>query len=507
MNATQAGPGGGDYRSILSGAAQNVAGIGIAAVALLVVQVLMTRTLGSAGYGIVTILTQAAFVASFATRAGMDMAVLRDVAVDAGVGEWRRIKGTVARAAGIAVAVSIAVGVVLIAVAEPISTLFNLDRSEHRWAIEAAVAGLPFLALANVWLAATRGLKIMRYTLYIFWAGQNLLWIVLTLLLWQISISPTTSILSYTLSWVVAAGAAGLAWRKESRAWDTTPPEEGWLGKLVRYAGPRAPAALCAQLLFWTDLFVLGYFASRSEVGVYSAALRAGQVVVLFLTSVNLMFGPYVADLYNRGEHARLDDLYKTLTRWIVAATLPVFALIAVTPDGVLGLFGAEFAATGRSALLILVAGQFANILTGSAGFILIMVGRTGWDLVVYAASLLFDVGVAIYLASRYGMEGAALANALTFTLSNLFRLVLVHRFVGIQPYDKRYLRLVVPGIAVVSAMWACLQFFDAGTALDLALIGVVGGFVYLVAYLALGLTPQERRGLSTVMREVRGGS
>ncbi|MDQ4057991.1 MAG: hypothetical protein M3124_02590, partial [Actinomycetota bacterium] len=86
-------PRGGDYRTILSGTAQNVVGIGVAAAALLVIQVLMTRILGSAGYGVVTVLTQAAFVASFATRAGMDMAVLRDVAVDAGTGEWRRIRG------------------------------------------------------------------------------------------------------------------------------------------------------------------------------------------------------------------------------------------------------------------------------------------------------------------------------------------------------------------------------------------------------------------------------
>ena len=44
--------------------------------------------------------------------------------------------------------------------------------------VEAAAIGLPFLALANVWLSATRGLKIMRYTLYIFWAGQPVLWLV-----------------------------------------------------------------------------------------------------------------------------------------------------------------------------------------------------------------------------------------------------------------------------------------------------------------------------------------
>ena len=62
------------------------------------------------------------------------------------------------------------------------------------------------------------------------------------------------------------------------------PPEPGWLDTLLRYAGPRAPAALFAQLLFWTDLFVLTRFAPPADVGVYSAALRAGQIAMLFLT-------------------------------------------------------------------------------------------------------------------------------------------------------------------------------------------------------------------------------
>ena len=497
-------PRGGDYRTILSGTAQNVVGIGVAAAALLVIQVLMTRTLGSAGYGVVTVLTQAAFVASFATRAGMDMAVLRDVAVDAGMGEWRRIRGTVARATWIALAVSAAIAVLLVVFAEPISRVFNVDRDAHRWAVEVAAAGLPFLAVTNVWLAATRGLKIMRYTLYIFWAGQNLLWILLTLLLWTFSTTATASIAAYSLSWAAAAGAAWIAWRRESRTWEIAPPEVGWLSKLARYAGPRAPAALFAQLLFWTDLFVLTYFVNQSEVGVYSAALRAGQVVMLFLTSVNLMFGPYVADLYNRGEHERLDDLYKTLTRWLVAATLPVFALIAIAPDAVMSLFGSEFAEAGRTALLILLAGQLANVVTGSAGFILIMVGRTGWDLLVYVSSLVLDVVLAIWLCSRYGIEGAALANAITFTVSNLFRLTLVHRFVRIQPYDARYLRLLAPGAAAAGAMWAAQRLLDARSPLDLAILGILGGLVYVGAYLVAGLTPQERTSLNNLWTKVR---
>ena len=491
-----AGPGhsGSDHLRILSGTSQNVVGLGVAAVAMLGAQVMMTRALGAPGFGIVTVVTQAAFVLSFATRSGMDMAVLRGVAVEAGVGRYDRVREHVRIAVLIAFGVSTVIAMVGVVGASTIRSLLSIDPERGRYAVEVAALGLPFLALANVWLAATRGLKIMRYTLYIFWAGQPLGWIVLMVAGWTVSRTPWMSALAYSASWAVAAPAAWWSWRRESRSWDAAAMGEGELRALLRYAGPRAPAALFAQLLFWTDLFVLTRYVADSDVGIYSAALRAGQVVVLFLTSVNLMFSPYVADLHNRGEIERLNRLFKTLTRWTLAATVPGFLLIGITPDSVLGIFGAEFG-DGKAALLILIAGQAVNVATGSVGFVLIMVGRTGWDLAVYAFSLVLDVTLAIVLASRYGIEGAAAANAITFTVSNLLRLFLVYRFVGIQPYDRNYLRIIAPALAAAVAMWGVHRAGPEAWAPDVALTAAVGAAVYAAAYAAVGLTPRERAG------------
>jgi O-antigen/teichoic acid export membrane protein len=492
-----------DYLSILSGTSQNVLGIVIAALATLAAQVLMTRTLGAEAFGAVTVLTQGAFVVSFLTRSGMDMAVLRDVAVEVGVGRMPYIRRPVARAVTIAGVVSTLVALIVFLSRDAVADLFSLDAVLREYAVEAAALGLPFLALANVWLSATRGLKIMRYTLYVFWAGQPVVWVLLMLAGWQISETPWMSVLAYSLSWLWAAVAAGYFWRRESRSWDTAPMETGAMSRLFRYAGPRAPAALFSQLLFWTDLFVLTRYASGTEVGVYSAALRAGQVIVLFLTSVSLMFSPFVADLHNRGERDRLDKLFKSLTRWTIAATMPLFLVLLVVPGPALRIFGAEFAG-GQTALLIILAGQFINIATGSVGFVLIMVGRTGWDLLVYAGSLVLNIGLAVWLCPRYGMEGAAIANSVTFALSKWARLALVKRFVDIQPYDRSYGRLLAPSLAAVAAMWGVHLALGAAWALDLTVTAVAGTLVYLGVYLALGLTASEKVGVKRLLARVR---
>jgi O-antigen/teichoic acid export membrane protein len=488
----------GDYLNILSGTSQNVVGIVIAALATFAAQVILTRAFGAEGFGVVTVITQAAFVLSFATRAGMDMAILRDIAVDVGVARHERIRVKVGRAAWIAFGVSAAVGLLGVAAAGSIRRLFDIDPEAGRLVVESAALGLPFLALANVWLSATRGLKIMRYTLYIFWAGQPLMWIVFMFVGWTISKTEWMSALAYSLSWAWAAAMAWLAWRKESRAWNAAPMADGDMARLMRYAAPRAPAALFSQLLFWTDLFVVTNYVSDVDVGIYAAALRAGQILVLFLTSVSLMFSPFVADLHNRGETARLDRLFKVLTRWTLAATMPAFLILAVAPEAVLRIFGADFAG-GQDALLILLAGQLINIATGSVGFVLIMVGRTGWDLIVYGGSFALNLTLAFWLSARYGIEGAAVANAVTFAVSKWARLALVKSFVRIQPYDRDYLRLLAPSGAAALAMWIVHGAVGGAWLTDLAATAAVGLVVYALAYLAWGLTPTERRALSAL--------
>ena len=465
----------------------------------------MGRTLGPDGFGVVTVMTQAAFVTSFLTRAGMDMAVLRDVAIEAGAGRWDRIRVPVARAVAVATVASTLAGALAYVFADEIRSVFSIDDELGRYAVEAAALGLPFLALANVWLSATRGLKIMRYTLYVFWAGQPVGWVLLMVAGWRLSETTWMSTLAYSSSWVLAAIASYVFWRRESAGWEESPMEPGAFSRLVRYAGPRAPAALFSQLLFWTDLFVLTNYVDDVAVGRYSAALRAGQILVLFLTSVSLMFSPFVADLHNRGETQRLDKLFKALTRWTLAATMPAFLLLVIAPRSALAVFGSDFSSeSATAALLIVIAGQFVNVATGSVGFVLIMVGRTGWDLMVYGASLVLNLALAFALCPRYGLVGAGIANAVTFALSKWARLALVRRFVGIQPYDRDYVRLLAPSGIALAVMWALHSAVPGDSLADLGVTAAGGLIAYGLSYLSVGLTPAERRGGARALAHVR---
>jgi O-antigen/teichoic acid export membrane protein len=487
----------GDERTILAGTGQSVIGLAVAILATFLTQVLITRVQGAEIFGVVTLAAEGAVVLAYFSRVGMDMAAVRRVAIEMGQGGRARVRGIVSRAVVIAAVAGAVVAVAAFFGAEPLARALANDRFEAASdAFRAAALAIPFAALVQVYLGATRGLKVMRHTLYVYWMGQPLGWLVLILAGWLVARSAGLTALAYAGSWILATVAAAWAWHRETRTFGVEHPGRGEVGELLRYGAPRAPAALFSHLLFWTDLFVLARFANAFETGIYAAAARAAQVILLFIISVSLMFSPFVADLHARGERDKLDKLFKQLTRWTMALTLPLFVLLAVTPGSALRLFGSEFG-QGKTALLILLLGQLVNVATGTVGFILIMVGRTGWDLVVYAGSLVFDIAAAVLLIGglELGMEGAAIAGALTMALSKLARLALVWKFVHVQPFDRQYARLGIPTFAALAAGVAT-HLLLAGTSwpVDLLGTGIAVGVVYFAVLVAAGLPPKEKR-------------
>jgi len=239
------------------------------------------------------------------------------------------------------------------------------------------------------------------------------------------------------------------------------------------------------------------------DLSVYAACVRVSQALVLFLTAASYMFSPFVADLHERGEHDRLNGLFKSVTRWTLALTVPLLLLFLIAPAQILRLFGSEYDA-GTAWLRILLIGQTVNVSVGAAGFVLIMVGRTTWDLTVYASSFVLDLALALLLIPHLGPTGAAIAQSTTLVFSNTLRLYLVWRFVHIQPYDRDYARILIPTALGALAMLGVHSMLEGPKwALDLLGTGLIGGLVYYTAFLLVGLTPVEK---GSVMRMLNRG-
>jgi O-antigen/teichoic acid export membrane protein len=486
-----------EERTLLVGTAANVIGLAVGVALAFAVQILLGRALAPGGFGLVTIAVQVAFVAAAGSRFGMDMAAVRQVAIGRGAGSVAHLRSLVERCALVAFGVSVALAALLAATA-PFS-----DRYGRVLAL--AAVGLPFIAVTNVYLGATRGLAQMRQTLYVFWIGQPLLWLVLAAVAIAGGGETDAVILAYDASWLVAAVAAGSLWRREARAFAGRVATGEEVRAALRYGLPRAPAALLAQSVFWVDLWVLAAFEEGTELDAYAAAARISQVLLLFLTSLSLVFSPFAADLHARGERERLGELFQRSTRWALAATLPLLIVLLVGADDVLHAFSSRFE-VGEGALRILLAGHAVNVATGSVAFILIMTGFTGLDLLDNVLGVALLVGLAVPLTAAFGIEGTAAAAAVSIVALKVLRLVQVGRRIGIQPYERAYLGLALPAsAAALAALGAHAALSGRVWWASLAATAACGLAAYC-ALLPLALPAGERAALGAFAKRVASG-
>jgi O-antigen/teichoic acid export membrane protein len=473
-----------EERTLFTGTALNVVGLVAGVLAALGVQILLGQTLPPGGFGLVTVAVQVAFVASAGSRFGMDMAAVRLVAIGRGARDVGNLRSLVERCAAIALVASVLVAAGLAATAP----LYG----DYSRVIALAALSVPLIAVTNVYLGATRGLGQMSQTLYVFWIGQPLVWIGVTGAAIAAGGATDAAVGAWDASWLAAALAARMLWRRAAAGYAERPASREEVRSALRYGLPRAPAALLAQAMFWADLWVLAAFESGTELDAYSAAARIAQVLLLFLTSVSLVFSPFAADLHARGERQRLDELFKRSTRWALAATLPLLIVLFVAADDVLRAFSPRFA-VGEDALRILLVGQALNVATGSVGFILIMTGFTGVDLVDNAVAVGLLVALAAGLTDAFGIEGTAAASALSIAGLNVVRLFQVRRRVGIQPYERSYLGLALPaGVALLASFAVHAFMADRSWWLALGTTALAGIGAYL-ALLPVVLPAEER--------------
>ena len=150
--------------------------------------------------------------------------------------------------------------------------------------------------------------------------------------------------------------------------------------------------------------------------------------------AVIVAMGPQVTALLARHEQNRARVLYQTATSWLVLASFPVFLTVAIYAPTVLRIFGPEFV-VGSTALVIVALASLVNMATGPATTILVMAGRSSWNMGNAATATTLNVILNVVLIPRFGITGAAVAWAVTILLQNLLPVAQIWRSLDLHPF------------------------------------------------------------------------
>ena len=188
-----------------------------------------------------------------------------------------------------------------------------------------------------------------------------------------------------------------------------------------------------------TDRLMLGALQDIKSVGLYSVAVQMAMVVNFTLLGLNQAIAPLVAE---RHDANRSKELQKTLIQATNIATLGslliVAALVALGPI-VLAIFGPDFS-DSYLPMIILAVGQLLNVASGPVGTILSMSRQERFVGIGMLASVVCNILLNFLLIPRYGVNGAAIATAVSVGVWNLLMVVFAKRILGIEANIGSYL-------------------------------------------------------------------
>ena len=181
-----------------------------------------------------------------------------------------------------------------------------------------------------------------------------------------------------------------------------------------------------------TDTIMLGVMRDQAEVGIYSIASQGSSLLSFVLIAFNTSLAPTFASLYAKGNVNRLQKIVTKSSRMILLATVPMCLGLTVFSSFFLSLFGTEFV-QGKSALIILVVGQFFNAATGSVALLLTMTHYERDVAYGVTASAVLNVILNAVLIPSSGLEGAAIATTASRIAWNILLVFLVYKRLGIH--------------------------------------------------------------------------
>jgi O-antigen/teichoic acid export membrane protein len=408
------------------------AGLRMLALALgFVTNIVLARMLGVNEYGVFTYILAWVGLLSAVGVFGLDRLLVRDIAVYNGQKSWGLLRGILGWSH--LLSLSISIGIVALGV-----TLGRFGSGQLGTELVAMlpVAGAFLICIVMIRISGSALQGFHRIV-----SGQvgetvvqpvmGLLLIVVAGILWHWKLVAPHVLALYVVS-------AGLAWAINGwLLWRALPDgvrvacgqykPQVWLMGAI-------PLFLISALDMFnrqTSLLVLGAFAAPDSLGVYSAADRLAQLVVFPLSVVNLTLAPTFATLYQTDNSSGLQRLVTRSARLVLLTSTPIALALIFGSHWFLLLFGSGFSG-GEIPLIILCIGQLVNATMGSVGYLLIMTGH-GRDAAIgigigAGANLLLSLS----LVPLFGVDGAAMASALSLMLWNVTLAVFVWKRIRI---------------------------------------------------------------------------
>lgn len=251
--------------------------------------------------------------------------------------------------------------------------------------------------------------------------------------------------------------------------------------KLLSYSWPIIFFGMISSVFVGIDSFLIGYFKTASDIGVYGVAFLIAQFLLTIPSLFLQIFLPIITKEYSNHNNVLIKDLSKQIGKWIFILNLPVLIVMLFFPGAIINLlFGPSYIAA-EMPLRFLSLGFFIYSLLQISENLLSMMGKSKRTLLNIIIITIFNAILNFILIPPYGINGAAFATMTSYVLWGLLSLITAKYFTKIIP-----LKIDMIKISLISIIPIVILFYFRSKIILTPINILLGGIIFLLIYFIL---------------------
>ena len=392
--------------------------------------VALARVLGADGLGIYHLSLTFALIASTVGRMGMDPAMLKFGAPSYAASDGMRIAAVQRMGVGTALLCCGIVAACTFFAADWLATAVYADPAIAQPLRLMSLALVPF-SLLNLYGELLKAGQHQALSSFVQGAALPAVSLLLLFLFAGHIKDASTAAAIYLAANVLVCLTSYVLWRRTVPQLSSPKAESIKFRRLLATAMPMYGSAIADVVMTFSDVLILGMFATATDVGVYTAAARTALLTRFLLLANSSVVAPRFAALHAANDKEGVARLALRSTLLTTVASVPLLLMFLVFPERILALFGPQFEA-GAQVLIVLTIGQFVNAATGPVGYLLNMSGFHRIEGRIAVVGALMTAALCFALIPFWGILGAAAANAIATATCNLLRVYFAKSCLGI---------------------------------------------------------------------------
>lgn len=408
----------------------------------LLLQIVAARYLGNKGFGIFSFAFSAAGILMIFADSGINIFLTRQIAR-----EPDRLHDYLRNAMVLKGGLTLAVMAVLAAI--PAVSSFDEETRLTLWAIG---MGLLVNGYADLYISAFRAFEEMRSVSLLSMVQRGLFFLfgAAVLLAGYKTVPLAVSFLAVSaVALVLVRWRFGVVFARGRGAVD---PER--ILEIFHKALPIGAVVLFSYIYFRIDTVMLYYLRGEAETGLYSAAFKLTEALLLMFDSVRSALFPLLSKTFGDRD-GRFRGIWRESLRYLLILGIPLALGTAVLSGRLAALFyGFDFIKSGE-ALSVLGLTLPLLALNNLASFILVSANRTGAILKAAATGTAFNIALNFLFIPAWGSLGAAVSTCLTEILVFGLYYKTVVEVCGRAGIPSLLWRPAAAGGGMAAALWA----------------------------------------------------